>query len=66
MDDGEFALWAKQQRDEWERTIPLLENGTIQMFEMRNGVKVDTTLENIRFLPEKISELDGLLAKHRR
>lgn len=63
MADG-FLAWSKRQMQQWARVIPLLENGTIQMMEVRDGERINITDEHLAFIRQRMSELNELIAKH--
>ena len=56
--------WARQQHNEWQREISLLESGTKSTFELREGHKVDTTMETLAARITQLSELDKLINRH--
>jgi hypothetical protein len=56
--------WAKGQHTEWQREISLLESGIKFTFEIREGHKVDTTIETLAARTGELSKLGELIAKH--
>lgn len=59
MSDGVLA-WAKRQRDEWDRVLPLYQ---IRKLQTREGDR-DTTQETVDDLRVRRLELDILIIKH--
>jgi hypothetical protein len=56
--------WAKRQHDEWQREISLLESGIKSTFEIREGHKVETTMETLAARTDQLSELGKLVERH--
>ena len=63
MADG-VLYWAKKQVAEWKAIIPKLESGEIGTFEVRGGMKVDTTQETIVERKMLLENLSAIIAKH--
>jgi len=63
MGDGVLA-WAKGRRADWKRSLKGLQSGVLGTSEVRNGKRVDTTVETIAERTREIAELDALIARH--
>jgi hypothetical protein len=55
--------WAKGRRVAWSRALKALRLGAWGTFELRNGKRVDTTLESIADRKSEIAELDAAIVR---
>jgi hypothetical protein len=55
--------WAKERRVAWLHALKALRLGAWGTFELRNGKRVDTTLESIADRKTEIAELDAAIVR---
>jgi hypothetical protein len=60
MTDGVLA-WAEGHRDGWIRSLKALRLGVSETSELRNGKRVNTSLETIAEQKRDLAELDALI-----
>ena len=60
----DILFWAKRQRENWLKSVELMRAGKFEMFEHRDGARVDITAEAIVDLQTKVVELDDLIKRH--
>lgn len=56
------SIWARAYRSVWVGRLKGLRSGALGTFEIRNGKRIDTTLETIAERKEELAELDTLIA----
>ena len=56
-------VWAKGHRDAWMRSLRALRSGVLATSELRNGRRVDTTLETIAERKTELAELDAAIGR---
>ena len=63
MTDAMLA-WAKDQRAVWTRNLKDLRSGILGTTEVRDGKRVNTTLETIAERKRELAELDAMIEKN--
>jgi hypothetical protein len=62
MTDSILA-WAKGYRSDWICKLKALRSGILGTFELRDGKRVDTTLETIADRKKDLAELDTVITR---
>ena len=62
MTDGVLA-WAKGLRGAWTRSLKALRSGILGTSELRDGRRVDTTMETIVGRKKDLAELDAVIVR---
>jgi hypothetical protein len=60
---GGLLNWARDHRVAWVRALKSLRLGAWGTFELRNGKRVDTTLESIVERKNDIAEMDAAILR---
>jgi len=61
----DLLVWAKDQREVWARSLKALRLGILGTSEMRDGKRVNTTLETIAERKRGLAELDAMIGAGR-
>ena len=59
-----LARWAARLRSTWLETLLALRSGVFGTSELRNGRRVDTTMETIVQRKKDLLELNAVIARH--
>jgi hypothetical protein len=59
-----FLRWARGQEKAWEKALGAMEKGLIGTHEIRHGRIVDTTVDRMAEISERLAELKILIANH--
>ncbi|WP_156441544.1 MULTISPECIES: hypothetical protein [Sphingomonadales] len=59
-----FVEWAVRYIEEIDQRLPFLEDRRITTSEMRNGIRTDTTQQQVDELKRQKAELYDLIARH--
>jgi hypothetical protein len=57
----DMLMWAKDQREVWTRSLKALRSGVLGTTEIRDGKRVNTTLETIAERKRALAELDAMI-----
>jgi hypothetical protein len=58
------SAWITRLRMAWVRSLNALRTGVLGTSELRNGKRVDTTLETIAERKKDLAELDAAIVQH--
>ena len=58
------SAWITRLRAAWVRSLNALRTGVLGTSELRNGKRVDTTLETIAERKKDLAELDAAIVQH--
>jgi len=61
----DMLVWAKDQREAWARSLKALRLGILGTTEIRDGKRVNTTLETIAERKRSLAELDAMIGAGR-
>jgi hypothetical protein len=57
----DMLVWAKDQRDVWARSLKALRSGILGTTEVRDGKRVNTTLETIAERKRDLADLTAMI-----
>jgi hypothetical protein len=57
----DMLAWAKDQKDVWTRSLKALRSGILGTTEVRDGKRVDTTLETIAERKRDLADLTAMI-----
>ena len=60
----DMLAWATDQRAVWTRSLKALRSGILGTTEVRDGKRVNTTLETIAERKRELAELDAMIEKN--
>lgn len=63
--NDDVRIWAVRLKSAWTEGLNAFRSGALGTFELRNGQRVDTTLETIVKRKKDLAELDAMMARHR-
>jgi hypothetical protein len=61
----DMLVWAKDQREAWTRSLNALRSGILATTEVRDGKRVNTTLETIAARKRDLAELNAMIGADR-
>ena len=61
----EMLAWAEVHRETWTRSLKALRSGILGTSEMRDGKRVNTTLETIAERRRDLAELSAMIGDER-
>jgi hypothetical protein len=61
----EMLAWAEVHRESWTQSLKALRSGVLGTFEMRDGKRVNTTLETIAERKRDLAELTAMMSTQR-
>jgi hypothetical protein len=61
----DMLVWAKDQREVWTRSLKALRSGILGTTEVRDGKRINTTLETIAERKRELAELDAMIGAGR-
>ena len=61
----DMLVWAKVHREAWTRNLKALRSGVLGTTEVRDGRRVNTTLETIAERKRDLAELDAMITEQR-
>ncbi len=62
--DDDVGIWAVRLKCAWTEGLNAFRSGALGTFELRNGRRVDTTLETIVRRKKDLAELDAMMIRH--